>query len=127
MFKKFVYVTGFLDVLLGLGVWIPPLMRPEPGTFVALMTLGAFLMFAGAALMWASKDIEARAPIVFWQALVRLTAVCSVLYAVPNGLASTPWEYAVAVFDGVVSLTYIVGTMRFTGASGFTLLRGRTV
>ncbi len=125
MLRKFVWITGFLDVLLGLGVWTQPLMNPEEGTFVSLMALGAFLMFAGAALMWASKDIGARAPVIFWQALVRLTAVISILYAVPNGLA-TPYEYGVAAFDGVISLTYIFGTMKFTGASAFKLFIGKT-
>ncbi len=125
MLRKFVWITGFLDVLLGLGVWTQPLTNPVEGTFVSLMALGAFLMFAGAALMWSSKDIGVRAPVIFWQALVRLTAVISVLYAVPNGLA-TQYEYGVAAFDGVVSLTYIFGTMKFTGASAFKLFMGKT-
>ena len=125
MLRKFVWITGFLDVLIGLGVWTQPLMNPEEGTFVSLMALGAFLMFAGAALMWSSKDIGVRAPVIFWQALVRLTAVISVLYAVPNGLA-TPYEYGVAAFDGVISLTYIFGTMKFTGASASKLFMGKT-
>jgi hypothetical protein len=123
--RKFVLITGFLDILIGLGVWTQPLIDPQQGTFVAFMTLGAFLMFAGAALMWASKDIATRAPLVFWQGLVRLTAVLSILYAVPHGLA-TSYEYGVAVFDGIISLTYIIGTMRFTGASAFALLLGKT-
>ncbi len=125
MLRKFVWITGFLDVLIGLGVWTQPLMNPEEGTFVSLMALGAFLMFAGAALMWSSKDIGVRAPVIFWQALVRLTAVISILYAVPNGLA-TPYEYGVAAFDGVISLTYIFGTMKFTGASALKLFMGKT-
>lgn len=125
MLRKFVWITGFLDILIGLGVWTQPLTNPEQGTFVSLMTLGAFLMFAGAALMWSSKDIAVRAPVIFWQALVRLTAVISILYGVPKGLA-TPYEYGVAAFDGVISLTYILGTMKFTGASAFKLFMGKT-
>lgn len=125
MFRKFVWITGFLDILIGLGVWIPPLTTPTEGTFVAFMTLGAFLMFAGAALMWASKDIGVRAPVIFWQGLVRLTAVTSVLYAVPKGLA-TEYEYGVAAFDGVIALTYVFGTMKATGASAFKLFLGKT-
>ena len=125
MFRKFVWITGLLDFLVGLGVWIPALMAPTAGTFVAFMTLGSFLFFAAAALMWASKDIAVRAPVIFWQGLVRLTAVISILYAVPKGLA-TPYEYGVAVFDGVISLTYVLGTVRSTGASPFQLLLGKT-
>lgn len=125
MFRKFVWFTGSLDLLIGLGVWVPALMTPQAGTFVAFMTLGSFLMFAAGALMWASKDIPVRAPVIFWQGLVRLTAVVSILYAVPKGLA-TPYEYGVAVFDGVISLTYIFGTVKVTGASALKLLVGRT-
>ncbi|MGB5809102.1 MAG: hypothetical protein WBG86_01155 [Polyangiales bacterium] len=125
MFRRFVWITGFLDILIGLAVWSQPLLMPQAGTFVSLMTLGSFLMFAGAALMWASKDIAVCAPVIFWQGLVRLTAVCSILYGVPNGLA-TPYEYGVAAFDGIISLTYIFGTMRFTGVSAPRLLMGRT-
>ncbi len=125
MFRKFVWITGFLDILIGLGVWTQPLTNPEEGTFVSLMTLGAFLLFAGAALMWSSKDIAVRAPVIFWQGLVRLTAVVSILYGVPQGLA-TPYEYGVAAFDGVISSTYIIGTMRVTGVSALKLFIGKT-
>ncbi len=125
MLRKFVWITGFLDVLLGLGVWTQPLTNPVEGTFVSLMSLGAFLMFAGAALMWSSKDIGVRAPVIFWQALVRLTAVISILYAVPNGLA-TPYEYGVVAIDGIVAPIYIFGTMKVTGASAFKLFMGKT-
>ena len=125
MLQKFVFVTGLLDILIGLATWIAPLTDPQKGTFVAFMTLGAFLMFAGAALMWASKDLATRAPVVFWQGLVRLTAVVSILYAVPAGL-SFVWEYAVAAFDGVISLVYIFGTAKHLGVSPMKLLAGQT-
>ncbi len=57
------------------------------------MTLGMFLATAAACPMWASRDLVNRAPIVFWQGLVRLTAVASVLYAAPHQL-SEQWECA---------------------------------
>jgi hypothetical protein len=66
-----------------------------------------------------------RAPVIFWQGLVRLTAVCSVLYAVPAGL-SQPWEYALVVFDGAVGLTYVIGMARVTGCSPIELLQCKT-
>ncbi|MEZ4288943.1 MAG: hypothetical protein R3A47_12590 [Polyangiales bacterium] len=124
MFRKFVFITGALDVLIGIGPMVGAISAPAQGTFVSLMTLGAFLMFAGAVLMWATRKLPERAPVVFWQGLVRLTAVFSILYAVPNRLSYT-WEYGVAAFDGVVALTYVIGSMRVTGASFFALLFGR--
>ena len=122
MLQKFVYITGALDYLVGAATWAGALVDPQPGTFVALLTLGTFLMMAAACLMWASKDMMGRYPIIFWQGLVRLTAVCSVLYAVPAGL-SQPWEYGLVVFDGVVGLTYVIGMARLTGNSPLALLQ----
>jgi len=89
------------------------------------MTVGAFLMFAGAALVWAAQDMTARAPIVFWQGFVRLTAVGSILYMVPAGLADS-WQYGVVAFDGIIALVYILGTMQLTGAGFFGLMMGKS-
>ena len=114
MLQKFVYWTGALDFLVGAATWAGALANPQPGQFVSLMTLGMFLMMAAACLMWASKDLVARYPIVFWQGLVRLTAVSAVLYAVPNGLSET-WEYSLVAFDGVIGLTYVIGSISVTG------------
>ena len=125
MLQKFVYITGALDFLVGAGTWYGALSNPQPGQFVALMTLGMFLMMAAACLMWASKDMINRAPVIFWQGLVRLTAVCSVLYGVPHGL-SEQWEYALVAFDGTIALTYLVGMVKITGQSPLALLLCRT-
>lgn len=116
MLRKFVFVTGALDFFVGAGSWAGALLNPQPGSFVALITLGTFLMMAAACLMWASEDIETRAPVVFWQGLVRLSAAGSVLYAVPAGLSEN-WEYVLFAFDGPVGLAYVLGSMRVTGLS----------
>ena len=124
MLQKFVYWTGALDFLVGAAVWAGALADPQPGQLVPLMTLGAFLMMAAACLMWASQDMRARYPVIFWQGLVRTTAVLSLLYAVPNGLSET-WELSVAAFDGVVGLTYIIGSIKVSGLSFYGCLRCR--
>ena len=116
MLQKFVFWTGALDFLVGAGTWAGALSNPQPGQFVALMTLGMFLMMAAACLMWASMDMAQRYPIIFWQGLVRLTAVSAVIYAVPNGL-SQQWEYALVAFDGTIGLTYVIGSMKISRLS----------
>jgi len=65
--------------------------------------------------------MAARAPVIFWQGLVRLTAAGAVVYAVPAGL-SQPWEYALVAFDGPVGLVYAIGMTRVTGQSVTALL-----
>ena len=125
MLRNFVYVTGALDFLVGAGTWAGALLNPQPDQFVALMTLGMFLMMAASCLMWASKDMENRAPVIFWQGLVRLTAVSSVIYAVPAGLAES-WQYGLVVFDGIIGITYVIGMMRVTDCSLLQLLQCKT-
>ncbi len=125
MLRKFVYVTGALDFLVGGATWAGAIADPQPGHFVAMMTLGMFLMMAAACLMWASADMAARSPVIFWQGLVRLTAVASILYAVPAGLIES-WAYGLAAFDGIIGGTYVLGIMRETGRSPWDLLLCRT-
>jgi hypothetical protein len=123
--RKFVLITGFLDIPIGLATWAAAILEPQDAHFGALMTCGAFLMFAGAALMWSAQDMKVRAPIPFWQGLVRLTAVVSIIYMVPKGIAES-WQYGICVFDGTIALVYIVGMMKLTGASFFSLMVGKT-
>ncbi len=125
MLRKFVLITGFLDIPIGLATWAAAILEPHDTHFGALMTCGAFLMFAGAALMWSSQDLKVRAPIVFWQGLVRLTAVASILYMVPAGIAEA-WQYGIVAFDGIIALVYVIGMIRHTGAGFFRLLFGKT-
>ncbi len=124
MLQKFVYVTGALDFLVGVGAWAGALADPQP-SFVGLMTLGMFLFMAAACLMWASMDMQGRAPVIFWQGLVRLMAVGSMLYAIPAGLAEA-WGYGLVVFDGLVGATYVIGMMRVTGCTLIELLLCKT-
>lgn len=126
MLKKFVYWTGASDFLVGAGTWAGAILialadTPVKGQFVPLITLGTFLMLAAACLMWASRDMAGRSPIIFWQGLVRLSAICAVVYAVPHQLSET-WEYALLGIDGPIGLTYVIGSMKVTGRSFFDLL-----
>jgi uncharacterized membrane protein YiaA len=125
MLQKFVLITGALDYLVGLGTWYGAVSDPQAGHFVPMITLGTFLMMAAACLVWASKDIAGRAPVIFWQGLVRLSAAASVVYAVPVGLAE-PVLYSLVVFDGIIAMVYIVGTMKVTGGSLVDMLACRT-
>lgn len=125
MFQKFVLITGALDVPIGLATIAAAVFQPHDEHFAALTTAGAFLIFAGAALVWAASDLDNRAPIVFWQGFVRLTAVASILYMVPAGLAES-WQYGVVAFDGTIGLVYILGSMQSTGAGFFGLMLGKS-
>jgi len=130
MLQKFVWWTGLSDFLVGAGTWAGAIgiaMAAEPlkGQFVPLITLGTFLMMAAALLMWSSHDMTNRAPVFFWQGLVRLSAICAVLYAVPNQLAES-WEYWLLAIDLPIGLVYVFGAMKVTGCSIPQLLACKT-
>ena len=123
--QKFVYITGALDFLVGAGAWAGAFPNFQAEQFASLMTLGTFLMMAAACLMWASKDMVNRSPVIFWQGLVRLTAVASTLYApAPTMPVAAVW--ALVIFDGVIGLTYVIGMVRVTGLSPIELLQCKT-
>jgi hypothetical protein len=123
--RKFVLITGFLDIPIGLATLAAAILEAQDAHFAALMTVGAFLIFAGAALVWSAQDMSARAPIIFWQGFVRLTAVVSILYMIPKGLAES-WQYGIAAFDGIIALVYIIGIMKHTGTPFSQLILGKT-
>lgn len=108
MLKKFVLVTGALDILLGLAVSLPMLSAAKTPMFVTSFMTGGFLMFCGAVLMWASYDLVARGPVVFWQGLVRLFAVGAMLYAISAGLAGNETIPFLAM-DAIVGPVYLIG------------------
>ena len=130
MLQKFIWWTGLSDFLIGAGTWagaigIAMAAEPVTGQFVPLITLGAFLMMAAALLMWSSHDMSNRAPVFFWQGLVRLAAIGAVLYAVPNMLAES-WEDWLLAIDLPIGLVYVFGAMKVTGCSLTQLLACKT-
>ncbi len=136
---KFVYWTGAFDYVVGLSAAAPVFIAspPDPQQTASLIPLGAFLFFAAASLMWASKDLETRGCVVVWQALVRLSAVAATAIALGQGMVETlstlyqmpatgaqAMLLGVCAFDGAVATVYIVGTSRMPGHTLGGLLRG---
>lgn len=125
MFRLFVIVTGWFDILLGLYIGFSATPQADNGLFLYPIMIGSFLVFCGACLVWAAQDIPTRAPVIFWQALVRLTAVVTILIGVPSGWVGSE-NLAAAVMDGIVAPIYLVGVCRALRVSPFRLLIGRT-
>ena len=121
MLAKFVFWTGASDFIVG-GLTIFGAIsilingNEEREQFVPLMVLGMFLFMAAACLIWASRDLVARYPIVFWQGLVRLTAASAILFVSVSGIAEKSL-YFLIVFDGIIGATYVLGSIKATNSS----------
>lgn len=124
MFEKFVVVTALLNFLFAPMVIVQAVQTPDPANFVFSFTIAGFFLMAASLLIWASRDLTARAPVLFWSAVSRLIAITTVVYAVPVGLAD-PSQYAFVVFDGFIAVVYILGALRVTGRSFLDLLLWR--
>lgn len=116
MFKKFVIGTALLNLLFAPMLVMQAVQDQNPVSFVFSFTICGFFIMSASLLIWAVRELPARAPVLFWNAAARLIAITTVAYAVPNGLAD-PSQLAFVVFDGAVAITYIVGATRATGRS----------
>lgn len=125
MFKKFVFATGLLEFPLGLAVAVPAIMGLDASYFILPIMIGSFLFFCGACLIWASRNIPERAPVVFWQGIVRLTAVLTILLGIHYGLVSTD-NLPAAIMDLVIGPIYIVGVLRVLRLPLQKILMGQT-
>ena len=123
--KRFVFWTGGLDLLMGLAAVVSTLFAAPTASFHLVFVIGGFLMFCGAALMWASQDLANRGPVVFWQGLVRLMAVGGNLYAVQAGLADSSL-YGATVLDAVIGPIYLIGITRLLGVAPHRVFLGKT-
>lgn len=124
MFKKFIIVTALLNFLFAPMVIVQAVQTPNAASFTFSFALAAFFIMAASLLVWSTRDLANRAPVIFWSAFTRWVAIASVVYAIPNGLADVS-QYAFVVFDGIVATIYIIGAMRVTGKSFFDFLLWR--
>jgi hypothetical protein len=113
--KKFVFWTGIYNIFTGLGFLIPPLVAllqvnaPEDGFWVRLPAI--IVIFLGILLIICSRNLNARASIVFWEGILRvvlffLLAGYGLFGTVGIGMA------LVGFIDLVIGLVYIFGLPR---------------
>lgn len=125
LFKKFVLITGIFNFPIGIWMIIEALSNKTGESLITNAVSGEFIIFAGAALVWATKKIATRASIIVWNGLVRFFSVLFVFYASTNGEVPEPMLYITGM-DLILALTYIIGSTRVTGIPFSKLVLGRT-
>ncbi|MRT92889.1 hypothetical protein [Ancylomarina sp. 16SWW S1-10-2] len=125
IFRKIVLITGILNFPIGLMMIVPAFINPNPETLITTVVVGAFIMFAGATLVWSSRDLQTRASIVVWNGLVRAIGVLTVIYTTTIG--NVPMEQIVITgLDLMLALIYTIGSVKVTGISFGKLLSGKS-
>lgn len=126
MFKKFVQLTALLNFPIALGIMIPEMVTPQQDTFIFTVVLATFLMFAGAALLWAVSDIKNRASIIVWNGIVRLVGFFTVAYASSLGMAPTIFV-VISGMDLIAAIIYAMGSVKKSGIPFTSLLLGKSI
>ena len=125
MFKTFVFATGIYDFLLGFAILLSAILGKQPAVMVMTLMVGAFLIFCGAVLTWASKNIAQRAPVIFWQGMVRVFAVIVIICGVWGGFANVS-SAPMGIIDAIIAPIYFIGIARVTGIPAMNVFLGRT-
>ena len=126
--KKFVFLTGILNVILGILFTMPCVIRQAgvqpPDNPFWLMFPAIFLFFLGFILIYCSRDLKNRATIVFWDGLSRVAAFLGCSWF---GLfAGMGFDLVLAASaDLVIAIVYFIGLPRVLGRSFTSILLDR--
>ncbi len=126
--KKFILLTGILNVILGILFTMPGLLQQmglqPPDNPFWLMFPAIFLFFLGIILIYSSRDLKNRATIVFWDGLSRVAAFLGVSWF---GLfAGMGLDMVLAASaDLAIALVYFIGLPRHLGRSFMSILLDR--
>jgi len=124
-FQKLVFVAGVFNFPIGIGLITHAVMTSNPEVMPIQIAFGGFVFFTGAALIWASKDLITRAPIVVWNGLTRLCGFLGALYTFSIGNLPTAL-LAIAASDVIMAFILCVGSTKSTGKSFYKLLFGKS-
>lgn len=126
--KKFVFLSGLLNVILAVLFTMPGLIRlagvEPPDHPFWLMFPAVFLFFLGIILMVSSRDLERRSTIVFWDGMSRVAAFFGCLWFGLYAGMGVPVVLA-ALGDLAVALVYFIGLPRVLDRSFLSILLDR--
>ncbi|SEA51826.1 hypothetical protein SAMN05443667_10585 [Flavobacterium gillisiae] len=125
IFKKFVLITSILNFPIGIMMIAQAISSKTGEALITNSIAGAFIIFAGASLIWSLQDINTRASIILWNGLVRLFNVFLVSYATTVGEVPQAMLYTTGM-DLVLAIVFIVGSVQVTGIPFSKLIVGKT-
>ncbi len=110
--RKFVFWTGIYNIVVALTVacpWVAKLCgTPLPTSYFWLWLPSLFLIFLGILLVICSRNLKARAPLVYWDGILRIA--CFLLMAgfgVFGGLGAA--ITLLGIIDLAIGLVYLIG------------------
>ena len=125
IFKTIVLIAGILNFPIGIMMIVQAISSKTGEALITNSVAGAFIIFAGASLIWAIQEVNTRAPIILWNGFVRLFNVFLVSYATTVGDVPQEMIYT-TVMDLVLAIVFIIGSVKVTGIPFSKLVIGKT-
>ena len=124
--QKFVFWTGVYNIVLGLGFLFPPLVDflqiPAPDSGVWVRLPATMVIYLGVLLIICSRNLRARASIVYWEGILRILLFLLLAgYGFFGGLGIA--MAFVGIVDLIIGLGYVFGLPRSLNVTSSQLLR----
>ena len=126
--KKFVFWSGIYDIVMAGTLACPWVVRMMgvtlPESYFWLWFAAALVMYLGVVLVISSRDIKARAPVIYWEGILRLVGfVLMAGFGIFGGLGLA--VALLGVVDLVIGLVYLVGLPRALKTTPLNILLDR--
>lgn len=125
IFNKIVLIAGILNFPIGLGTVYQAVSTKTGEDLIHSAVVGLFIMFAGAAIIWATKKLNTRASLIVWNGLVRLINVFIVAYAA-LGDGVSQMTLTITGMDLMLAIIFTIGTVKVTEIPFSKLIVGKT-
>jgi hypothetical protein len=127
--RKFVFWTGIYDIILGIILWFPPILKllgvgSLPTSNFWLDFLGIGVAYAGIVLVLSSRNISSRAPAICWEGILRIAAFFLCIgFGIFGGLGVL--IVLLGIIELAIGLVYLIGLPKVLKTSARNLLLDR--
>jgi hypothetical protein len=126
--KKFVFWTGVYNIVGGMTFFVPGAVAFPEGKFpepnVWFWTTAAAIVYLGLALVICSRNLPARAPLVYWDGILRVVGFF--FFAGFGFLGGLGVQLVIiGVVDLLIGVAYLVGLPKALNTTAVSLLLDR--
>ena len=126
--RKFVFWTGIYDIIMASTISCPWVVKmlgvPLPASYFWLWFAAALVIYLGIVLVISSRNMKARAPVIYWEGILRLVGfILMAGFGIFGGLGLA--VTLLGVVDLVIGLVYLVGLPITLNTSAINILLDR--
>ena len=126
--RKFVFWTGIYDIVMAGSLACPWVVRmlgvPLPESYFWLWFAAVLVMYLGVLLVISSRNLKARAPVIYWEGILRLVGFLLMAgFGLFGGLG--PAVVLIGVVDLIIGLVYLIGLPKALNTPAMDILLDR--